>query len=155
MGKKKRGRPTVEVNPQELAAIVDKTKTSLSAADFAKLQAAMSTLTFLQAELQQKGTSIDRLRRMLFGAPTEKTGRVLKEKTERAKSEQKPPAPGHGRNPAAAYTGAERKKVAHASLHGGECCAECLKGRAVPRPGARGAGAGDGDGATLRHGVGV
>ena len=123
----------MEVNPQELAGIVEKTKGSLSAEDFAKLQAAMSTLTFVQAELQQKGTSIDRLRRMLFGAPTEKTARIFKEeKAGSAKGARKPPAPGHGRNPAAAYTGAERKKVAHASLHGGDGCAECLKGKVYP-----------------------
>ncbi len=133
MSKKKRQRPTTDVNPQELAAIVEQTKGSLAAEDFAKLKAATSTLIFLQAELQQKGTSIDRLRRMLFGAPTEKTARVLKAKTRGgADAAPKAPAPGHGRTPAAAYLGAERKKVAHSSVHGGDGCEECQKGKVYP-----------------------
>ncbi len=37
----------------------------------------MDTLVFLTAELQTKQTSLDRLRRLLFGAPTEKTRTIL------------------------------------------------------------------------------
>ena len=49
----------------------------MSAADHAKLKAAVDTLAFLTAELQAKGTSLDRLRRLLFGAPTETTRTIL------------------------------------------------------------------------------
>ena len=49
----------------------------MSAADHAKLKAALDTLAFLTAELQAKGTSLDRLRRLLFGAPTEKTRTIV------------------------------------------------------------------------------
>lgn len=119
---------------QELYALVEQARTGpLDSEGVEKLRAAMSTLAFLQAELQAKGTSIDRLRRMLFGAPTEKTERVLKEKkTRRADAAPKAPSSGHGRNPAAAYTGAERKKVVHESLHGGETCEGCEKGKVYP-----------------------
>lgn len=125
----------MEVNPQELAAIVEQTRGTLGSEDFAKLKAATSTLIFLQAELLQKATSIDRLKRMLFGAPTEKTAKVLKSKKRGGASTDaaaKPPPPGHGRHPAAAYVGATRKKVTHASVHGGESCEECHKGKVYP-----------------------
>jgi transposase len=133
VGKKRRDRPTTEVNPQELAAIVERTKGSLSAEDFATLQAATSTLIFLQAELQAKGTSIDRLRRMLFGAPTETTARALKEKKAKSADAARKAAPkGHGRNAAAAYVGADRKKVSHPSLQSGATCEGCEKGKVYP-----------------------
>ncbi|WP_224373231.1 IS66 family transposase [Hyalangium versicolor] len=137
MGKKKRQQ--LEVSCVELAAIVERTRDgALGAEDFAKLKAAMDTLAFLQAELQAKGTSIARLRQLLFGAPTEKTRAVLK------KTGKKPPVgaeggqqekakrPGHGRHGAAAYTGADRQKVSHTTLQGGDTCQGCLKGKVYP-----------------------
>ncbi|MCI0572652.1 MAG: IS66 family transposase [Myxococcaceae bacterium] len=139
MSKKERGqRQRSVVNAQELLALVEKTRSgALGEEDAAKLKAAVDTLVFLTAELQQKGTSIDRLRRMLFGAPTEKTSRVLGGKQARAKQAgaqgaAKAPPPGHGRNGAAAYVGAERKKVGHASVQGGDACGECQKGKVYP-----------------------
>ena len=98
----------------------------------------MDTLAFVTAELQAKGTSIERLRRLLFGAPTEKTGEVLRKAGQppagrpQGQAEDKARAPGHGRTAAAAYTGASREKVAHASLHGGDACQGCLKGKVYP-----------------------
>jgi len=47
-------------------------------------------------------------------------------------SEQKP-KPGYGRNGAAAYQGAERIKISHASLKPGDHCPECLKGKVYAR----------------------
>ena len=137
MGKKKRQH--LEVSPVELAAIVERTKDgALGAEDFAKLKAAMDTLAFLQAELQAKGTSIARLRKLLFGAATEKTCEVLKGAGVRPTGGVKDSAegqaqrPGHGRNGAAAYTGAVRQKVPHATLRGGDACQGCLKGKVYP-----------------------
>jgi transposase len=133
MGKKKRQR--LEVDPVELSAIVERTRGTLGEEDFAKLKAAMDTLAFLHAELQAKGTSIARLRKLLFGAPTEKTRAVLEEAGKKlpggpeAGQEQKAKRPGHGRNGAAAYTGAARQKVRHATLQGGDACQGCLKGK--------------------------
>jgi transposase len=134
MGKKKR--QPLEVSPVELSAIVERTRAgALGEEDFAKLKAAMDTLAFLQAELQAKGTSIARLRRLLFGAPTEKTRDVLKKEEKKspggpdAGQEQKAERPGHGRNGAAAYTGATRQKVPHATLQSGDECQGCLQGK--------------------------
>ncbi|NVI98614.1 hypothetical protein HV824_36540, partial [Myxococcus sp. AM009] len=125
MGKTKR-QPR-QVDPARLAVIVERTRGALSQEDFATLKAAMDTLAFVTAELQAKGTSVERLRRLLFGAPTEKTDAVLRKAGQPAgraqrQEEKKAPAPGHGRTAAAAYTGASREEVAHASLHGGDVC---------------------------------
>jgi transposase len=137
MSKKKRQpRP---VDPAELGAIVERTKTgALGEEDFAKLKAALDTLAFLTAELQAKGTSLERLRRWLFGAPTEKTDEVLRKVGQasagrpQAPAQQPAAAPGHGRTAAAAYTGARRQKVEHAQLKSGQACQGCLKGKLYP-----------------------
>jgi len=121
----------------ELSGIVERAKTALTEAEYTKLKAAMDTLTFLTQELLAKGTTIDRLRRMLFGASTEKTSQVVGELADQdgATNEsdaQRPKRPGHGRNSAAAYTGADKVKVPHPALHGGDGCPECQKGKVYP-----------------------
>jgi transposase len=40
-----------------------------------------------------------------------------------------PPAPGHGRNSAAAFTGANRIVIAHPTLQPGDACPECREGK--------------------------
>jgi transposase len=65
---------------------------------------------------------------------TEKTSAVLEPKAPPAAVDTPPqserPAPsGHGRNGAAAYTGASRVVVAHATLQSGDPCPECREGR--------------------------
>jgi transposase len=121
----------------ELTGIIDRAKTApLDEADYTKLKAAVDTLTFLTQELLAKGTTIDRLRRWLFGASTEKTSQVVGEPpadgTTASNDPSKPKRPGHGRNSAAAYTGADKVKVPHPTLHGGDCCPGCAKGKVYP-----------------------
>ena len=106
---------------QEIAAIVERTQTTaLNAEDHATLKTAvdalataMSIIQFMKSELQSKTTSIDRLRRVLFGAKTENTRTVLGDEhplntlampAGEVSPESRPPPPGHGRNAAAAYT---------------------------------------------------
>ncbi len=101
MGQKKRQR--LKMDPGELAAIVERTRGALDAEDFTKLKAAMDTLAFRTEELRAKGTSIARLRKLLFGAPTEKTRAVLKKAGKKppggpeAGQEEKAKRTGHGR----------------------------------------------------------
>ena len=135
----------------DLLGIVERTKAAaLDEGEYATLKSAIETLAFLTQELAQKGTTIDRLRRMLFGASTEKTKHVVGEpeaddkkgatgasssgaaSTEGGTDEPKPKAPGHGRNGAAAYPGAKKIRVVHATLKQGECCPECQKGKVYP-----------------------
>ena len=136
MGKKKRQH--LEVDPTQLAAIVERTRGTLSPEDFTTLKAAMDTLAFVTAESQAQGTSLERLLRLLFGAPTEKTDGVLRQAGQQSagrpqgRAKDGAGAPGHGRHAAAAYTGARREKVAHAQLKSGDRCQGCLKGKVYP-----------------------
>jgi transposase len=142
--KRKSIKTVVEVNATELGAIVEKTKVALSAGDHEKLKAAIATVVFLQEALKKKSISIHRLRGLLFGAGTEKTEQVFGEggageqavtKTGNGKQASKgdtvKPA-GHGRNGAAADTGARKVHTQHPTLHGGDPCPDCTKGRVYP-----------------------
>jgi transposase len=122
---------------EELTAILGKAQAALSAEDSAKLKAAIELIGFLRTEIESKTTSIERLKRMIFG-PTEKTATVLgKEAASVLTSPHGKPAiaataPGHGRNAASAYTGATRVKIAHASLCSGAACPGCASGKVYP-----------------------
>src|SRR3990172_8979477 len=141
----KKSKPkVVEVNAEEMGAIVEKAKMALSPEEHEKLKAAIVTVVFLTEELKKKAISINRLRALLFGPGTEKTDKVLGEghagHQETAKAGNgaqvnetgKAKRPGHGRNGAAAYTGAGKGRTQHPSLHGGDPCPECSKGRVYP-----------------------
>jgi transposase len=169
-----------ELQLRELEAILARAKAGpLGDSEVDKLKAAMDTLAFLTRELEAKGASIQRLRRMLFGPTTEKTSQVVGSKgdasglippADAASSSERPAAPppdgaapaadsaspaaegsaaadaptnsspsepkrkGHGRNPASAYTGAERVSVPHESLHDKETCPECQRGKVYVLP---------------------
>jgi transposase len=135
----------MELQLDEIVAIVDRVEPVVGAEDTAKLRAVVETLGRVTAELERKGTSIARLRSLLFGARTERTRDVLAESGRSSDDDQtgtkdKPPrkggaAPkprkGHGRNGAADYVGATRVKVAHQRLAPGDLCPAqgCAKGR--------------------------
>jgi hypothetical protein len=131
----------MDIELSDLEAIVARAGAGpLSTEDREKLKAAIDTLAFLTQELERKGTSIDRLRRLIFGASTEKTSTVLgkppdvgdagtstdKDKTSGEKKK------GHGRNGAAAFTGARKVAVPHEALKSGDICPECEKGKVYP-----------------------
>jgi len=140
------------INMQELLALLERVKAVLSEEDHRILRGAVETLGFLTRMLENRKTTIRRLRQMLFGAGTEKTRNVLKRNAGEAAGNMADggdPDPGrhprdapceqgvasdgkrkgHGRNGAAAYTGAERIKVAHESLKAGDHCPLCEKGK--------------------------
>jgi len=67
-----------EIRLAELKAILERAKVgALGTEDHQKLEAAVDTLAFLTSELEAKGASIRRLRKLIFGASTEKTSQVL------------------------------------------------------------------------------
>ncbi|MDI6773772.1 MAG: hypothetical protein QME77_14490, partial [bacterium] len=69
-----------EVRLDELKAIVERARVGpLSAEDCEVLGGAVDTLAWLTQELETKGVSIQRLRKLIFGSSTEKTSRVLGE----------------------------------------------------------------------------
>ena len=136
----------IEQNIKELKEILERTKGVLSDEDYTKLLQAVETLGFLTSELQDKRTTIKRLRDLLFGPTTEKTSKVLggsseeegekktseatgdreegKEEALEAKSDggEKEKRKGHGRNGADAYEGAEKIEVQHENLKSGDPC---------------------------------
>jgi transposase len=142
--KSKRGAAFVlegrEAPLDELTAIIRRAQERpISASEGAKLQALITTFALLKTELQSKTTSIERLKRMLFGASTEKTDAVLGEEAAKpppadAQQAQGPARkggkpPGYGRNAAAAYTGAHKEQVPHQLLHAGDPCPGCHTGK--------------------------
>ncbi|MFH2006758.1 MAG: transposase, partial [bacterium] len=132
-------RQTIELGVLE--AIIERAKSSpLSEDDHEKLKAAIETLAFITRELESKRVSITRLKKLLFGASTEKTSQVFGEAAgsgvgrgpggDRKNNGEK--RKGHGKNGAAAYTGAEKVKVPHETLKPGDPCPECPKGKLYP-----------------------
>jgi transposase len=149
---RKRSSPTRRDLPlAELVAIVERAKSgALSETDYTTLKTAVDTLAFLTQELAAKGTTIERLRKMLFGPSSEKTSRVVGANTadgehdaaagsagdseKAAAGSERPKPAGHGRNGAAAYLGANKIKVPHATLSGGVGCPGCATGKVYPLP---------------------
>jgi transposase len=134
----------MDLDRSELEAILERAKTTpMSEEEYAKLHAAVETLVFLTQELEKKHVSLQRLKQLLFGATTETTRKVIQRilddagQTEdsespdgaggqEASSQEK--VPGHGRNGAEDYIGAEKIRVAHESLRPGDPCPNCKKG---------------------------
>jgi transposase len=87
----------------------------------------------------EKDTTISQLRALLMKPSTEKTDKVLEQAGLKSGSKSHLPGPsvkakpGHGRNGAEAYQGAERIQVPHASLKPGDGCPECLQGKVYAR----------------------
>jgi transposase len=132
---------------EEVEAILQRAKTVLSEEDYQKLRAMVDSFAYLTDLLEDKRTTIDRLRRLLFGSSTEKTRDVIETKGGTSasppaapgsivagmphaalKSEQPTPPAGHGRHGADAYEGAEKVRVPHPTLHSGDPCPECKEG---------------------------
>jgi len=125
-----------------LEKIIERSKqTPLSEQDCQLLRSVVETLHFLTQELEKKHVSVQKLKQMLFGATTESTRKVLEQllesdkppPTDEEKAPEKPnpsppPKPGHGRNGADAYSGAETVHIKHESLKPGDPCPNCHKG---------------------------
>ena len=134
-------KPAIEsVDAQQLETILEHARAALSTEEYARLKAACDTLVYLTQLVENKSTTIARLRQILFGASTEKTAQVLEaigaavqgEAGSAAPSGDPDPAPareGHGRNGAQDYAGATRIEVEHPSLTSGACCPGCRKGK--------------------------
>jgi hypothetical protein len=129
----------LEISMAGLEALLERAKAGpLSEADSQTLKAAVGTLGTLTQLLADRTTTLQRLRTLLFGARTEKTRTVVPPPVDAAASapaapsgESGPagPRPGHGRNGARTYGGARQIAVPHATVHPGDRCPECRKGK--------------------------
>ena len=132
----KAGTERLDVTSEELAALVEGVREALGEAGYQKLQAAIRTLGYVTELLETRQATLDKLRRLLCHSSTEKTKAVLKqagietgEKKPKEPGAPKSKAPGHGRNGAAAYRGARKVEVPHASLKAGDPCPDCQRGK--------------------------
>jgi transposase len=157
-----RTKPTIiELKMDKLQDILRRAETKqFEDEDYETIKVLAESYVHLTDLLKDKNTSIRRLRKILFGAGTEKTEAVVgnetapetpsfpgeEDSTESAEgtdsetsAENKSPTPpkGHGRNGADAYTGAETIEVPHQSLQPGDACPDCGKGTVyeTSRPG--------------------
>jgi len=115
-------RPRLDVNLDELDQIIERgTHAPLSESEGEKLKSALHALAGM---LVQPRT-------------TEKTKNVLElPETPAPKNDSEPPSdktPGHGRNGASSYTGAKNVSVPHPTLHSGDACPGCEKGKVYPQ----------------------
>jgi transposase len=115
----KRSRQRVDVDLTELDQLLEQAlEGPLSRPDYQKLKSTLHTLVELLTPSRN----------------TEKTNAVLPEKDIAPASEAKPTAekpsrPGHGRNGADAFSGAQKIRVPHAQLNSGDVCPECETGK--------------------------
>jgi transposase len=152
-------KPTIiELDMDKLEDVLRRAETNdLSEDDCATIRTLFVSYVQLLDLLKNKKTSIDRLRKMLFGASTEKLAAVIGAGKKSPPSAEDPPAAeastngdakttaqspsagepegtakkpgkGHGRNGADAYTAAEKIAVPHESLQSGDPCPECGEG---------------------------
>lgn len=142
----------IEVNTAELEPLWQRAKAALSEEDYDRFKALVESYVYVTQALEDKHTTINRLRKLLFGSCSEKTSAVFKTTGEGAEpsagrepatpdgavstpdsaAEQESPAPkpkGHGRNGAGAYTGADKINVPHEFLESGDSCPECRQGQ--------------------------
>jgi transposase len=143
----------IDASHAQLEEVLHRVEQSLDEKDVTLIRALVEAYRYVIDLVEDRNTSIRRLRQLLFGAATEKTAAVLGPRTDRppattssdaatgtelAASEAAVEAsaaaatgtarPGHGRNGADAYRGAERIDVRHASLKAGDVCPACGQG---------------------------
>src|SRR5580704_4133492 len=104
-------RRRIDVNLDELDEIIDRsTRAPLSASEGQQLKTALHAMA----------------ERLMPKRSTEKTSAVVPRDAAPAGQPEHAPAPsGHGRHSAAAFRGANRVAVAHATLASGDLCPEC------------------------------
>ena len=144
----KRTPQRVDIKREDLERLLEHARPSLTEAEYQQLKAALDTLVYLTQLVENKNTTIGRLRQILFGASTEKTAAVLKslvaggnttpesDGTTPPKGDNggsppasTPPREGHGRNGAKDYPGAVTIEVPHPDLSAGLPCPECRRGK--------------------------
>ena len=136
----------VDLSSNDAHGLVERiTGRELCHEDYELLKALVLAYVYILLQLSKKGAAISRLKKMLFGASTEKTealigedeedplspdGEASGESPEDTNVEHHPPKQrkGHGRHGASAYRGAEKIAVAHPFLHTGDDCPDCQQG---------------------------
>jgi len=141
----------LDVSHDKLKSILEETRKFLNEDDAELLEDAIDTLAVVTNELEMKGASIRRLRKLLFGSSTEKMSNVFPNakdgdepdddpknsndaadtsvQGDKPADKEKKTRKGHGRNKAKDYTGANNQQINHETLKPKDNCPECLKGK--------------------------
>jgi transposase len=142
--------PTIiEVTHEQLQELLDRIERGALREEHLELMRhVLESYVQLYELLGDKNTTIGRLQKMLFGASTEKTEKIVGDEASSPKSpaddgdeprqEDSDPedttdndeerSPGHGRHSADDYTGAQQGHVPHPTLCPGDACPECQEG---------------------------
>jgi len=141
---KKAKQEIIELSMDKLEQLLQRAEAKqLRDEDYATIKAMIESYAQFTKLVGDKRTSIDRLRKLLFGSGSEKTRDVIRKDENGPSSDQDDdatpsandkearagPRPGHGRNGAADYEGAERIPVPHGSLRSGDACPDCKRGK--------------------------
>ena len=143
----------VEVDTQQLEELLDRVESgTIGQDDPVLIRQVFESYVHLFALIDDKNTSIARLRKLIFGSTSEKTKDVVGDSAEHESSDGKDaaanlhgrdecpsdddsnressqPPRGHGRHSADDYQGAEQVDVPHDSLTAGDACPECGGGK--------------------------
>ena len=125
----------IDLTRKQLNALLARAKRLLPEEDYEIIKAMADTISFLSKAVGMKNAHIRKLLAMLFGAVTEKTSKVLKERKVKKQAGSKPD--GHGRNGAVSYREAQKIKISHRTLKPKDRCPACKKGKLYdsPKPG--------------------
>lgn len=139
----------IEMDFTKLEALLDRAEQgAIEKEDYQTIRTVFESYYYLTQLIDRKSTTISRLRKLLFGASTEKTAAVLAgmeagaegtdgqqsnahqdQESDRTPSREKKKRPkGHGRNGADDYPGADRVGVPHEFLKPGDACPDCSRG---------------------------
>ncbi len=135
----------IELTEEELDGLLERAASAdtLSEEDCKVIKGMAETILALSNAIDEKGTSIKRLLKAMFGAKTESSQNILLTSSDDENTEKPTPdrnkrksnkkkRKGHGRRGSAQYTGAEKVTVTHEGLQRGETCPLCKKGKVYP-----------------------
>jgi hypothetical protein len=155
----------MEVDARAVEELLRRAEGKLDEKDCELIRAVFQSYAYVADLVEDKNTSIRRLRKLFFGARTEKTSAVVGDSQDASDDEESadprdtdlPSDPsseddsltgdsdkagatskkGHGRHGAEAYRGAQQIDVPHESLQAGDPCPQCSEGKVyeVARPG--------------------
>ncbi|MDB5353150.1 MAG: Transposase [Planctomycetota bacterium] len=140
----------LEVDNKQLEDVLRRAEQSLDEEDSHLIRRLFESYAYVSDLIEDKNTSIRRLRQLFFGSRTEKAEALVGANAGKIKaalardnaaadgssfddanidaSDDSTVTRGHGRNGAEAYRGAERVRVAHPALRAGDACPACTEG---------------------------
>ena len=136
----------IEVNSQQIQAMLERASDALTEDDAQLLRRIVDSYSYITDLVEDKNTSIARLRKLFFGSSSEKTDKVVDDTEGFSQSpsgddlgdescdsdadsdERSQRLPGHGRHGADNYSGGQLVEVPHPTLAAGDACPQCEHG---------------------------